>query len=306
MKKIILAPMAGVTDSVFRDICYRYGADVTFTEMVSAKGLYYNSSDTAELLVPSGNHPEGAQVFGSDPEIIASQLKSKFFEPFDIIDINMGCPARKIISGGDGSALMKDIPLACEVASMAVKAVNKPVTVKIRAGFDEMNAVKFAKALEETGISAITVHGRTTMQAYRGKANLDIIKEVKEAVKIPVYGNGDVVDGVSCLKMLSYTGCDGVMVGRGAQGTPWIFAEIKAFLEGKNFSVSNSEIFTIAREHGTRLASERGERVAMLQMRKHLSWYTRGFHNAAHIRETINNISSLEKFNELIDILINT
>ena len=300
-KKLILAPMAGVTDSVFRDICYRFGAFLTFTEMVSAKGLFYASDETASLLTPSGNHPEGAQIFGSDAEIIASQIKKPVFDCFDVIDINMGCPAKKIISNGEGSSLMKNIPLACSIAKEAVRATNKPVTVKIRAGFDEKNCVRFAKEIQKTGIAAITIHGRTCAQAYRGKADLDAIKEVKEASNIPVIANGDIVDGSSAKKMFDYTNCDAIMIGRGAQGRPWIFAEIDAFLNGKEFTLTNKEKLDVAAEHGVRLARERGEHTAMLQMRKHLSWYTHGFFSAAQIRNTINTISSVDAFLELIE-----
>ena len=300
-KKLILAPMAGVTDNVFRDICYRFGAFLTFTEMVSAKGLFYSSDETASLLAPSGNHPEGAQIFGSDPEIIASQIKKPIFDCFDVIDINMGCPAKKIISNGEGSALMKNIPLACSIAAEAVKATNKPVTVKIRAGFIDKNCVSFAKEIEKTGIAAITIHGRTCAQAYRGKADLDAIKEVKEAVKIPVIANGDVIDGASAKKMLEYTNCDAVMIGRGAQGRPWIFSEIDAFLNGKEFTLTNKQKLDIAAEHGVRLARERGEYTAMLQMRKHLSWYTHGFFSAAQIRNKINSVNDIDSFLELIE-----
>lgn len=300
-KKLILAPMAGVTDNVFRDICYRYGAFLTFTEMVSAKGLYYQSNETASLLAPSGNHPEGAQIFGSDPEIIASQIKKPIFDSFDVIDINMGCPAKKIISNGEGSALMSNIPLACEIAKQAVQATSKPVTIKIRAGFMDKNCVEFAKSISKTGIAAITIHGRTCSQAYHGKADLDAIKEVKEAVNIPVIANGDVVDGISAKKMLEYTQCDAVMIGRGAQGKPWIFAEIDAFLNGKEFNITTREKLDIAAEHGTRLAREHGEHTAMLQMRKHLSWYTHGFFSATQIRNNINTVTSVNSFLELIE-----
>lgn len=300
-KKLILAPMAGVTDNVFRDICHRFGAFLSFTEMVSAKGLYYGSDESSSLLLPSGNHPEGAQVFGSDAQIIAQQIKMPVFDAFDVIDINMGCPAKKIISNGEGSALMANIPLACSIAREAVMATNKPVTVKIRAGFTEKNCIEFAKEIEKTGIAAITVHGRTCAQAYHGKADLDAIKEVKEAVKIPVIANGDVVDGQSCKQMLAYTSCDAVMIGRGAQGRPWIFAEIDAYLSGKSFEISLGQRLDIAAEHGVRLAKVRGEKTAMLQMRKHLSWYTHGFYSAAQIRNKINTISSVDSFLELIE-----
>ncbi len=298
--KLILAPMAGVTDSIFRELCTRFGAGLTFTEMVSAKGLYYNSENTRILLVPAQAGNEGAQIFGSSPELMAAQLSSPFFEPFALIDINMGCPAKKITANGEGSALMKDIPLAKEIISACAHAAQKPVTVKIRAGWQEKNAVEFAVAAQEAGAAAITVHGRTAEQAYRGKADLEIIRQVKQSVSIPVIGNGDICDGPSAEAMLAYTGCDAVMIGRASQGAPWIFAQIQAYRDGKSFTITDSQKLDVALEHGTRLSLLRGEHTAMLQMRKHLSWYTRGWHNAALIREQINSLSGLDQFEDLI------
>ena len=301
--KLILAPMAGVTDSVYRKICYDFGAAFTVTEMVSAKGLFYDSNATAELLVPSNTHPEAAQIFGSCPETMAQQLKNPVFDAFDVIDINMGCPARKIISNGEGSALMKDLPLAKEIVSACVENTDKPVTVKIRAGWDSVYADKFAFGLEEAGASAVTVHGRTTAQGYSGKASLDVIKAVKENVSIPVIGNGDVSGGVSCEKMLSFTGCDAVMIGRAAQGRPWIFAEILAFLQGNSFTLSHQKKLDVALKHGLDLIDAKGEHTAMLQMRKHIAWYTHGMKNAASIRNGIMNIKTKEEFISLIEYL---
>ncbi len=301
--KLILAPMAGVTDSVYRDICFNFGAALTVTEMVSAKGLYYASEATADLLEPSHTHPESAQIFGSDPEIMARELSHPFFEPFDIIDINMGCPARKIISNNEGSALMKDIPLAKEIVSACVNATKKPVTVKFRAGWDSFCADKMARACEEAGAKAITIHGRTTTQGYSGKADLDSIKRVKESVNIPVIGNGDITGGISAKKMLDYTGCDALMIGRAAQGKPWIFAEINAFLNGEEFQFTHIQKIDIAFEHGMRLIERKGEYTAMLQMRKHMAWYTHGMRNAAQIRAKITNIKTKEDFLSLIQML---
>ncbi len=301
--KLILAPMAGVTDSVYRELCFSFGAAMTVTEMVSAKGLFYSSEATGDLLSPSGTHPEAAQIFGSDPEIMAKELSHPYFESFDIIDINMGCPARKIISNNEGSALMKDIPLAEEIVRACSEATKKPVTVKFRAGWDSFCADKMAVACERAGATAITVHGRTTSQGYSGKADLDAIKRVKESVAIPVIGNGDVTGGVSAKKMLEYTGCDAVMIGRAAQGRPWIFSEISAFLEGKEFSLSHTEKIDIARKHGFALIKAKGEYTAMLQMRKHIAWYTHGMRNAAQIRNSITALKTAEDFEALIKML---
>ena len=295
--------MAGVTDGVFRSIARRFGADLSFTEMVSAKGLHYNSENTAELLEQCGVHPEGVQIFGSDPEIMAEQLKSDIFDGFDIIDINMGCPAKKIVSNGEGSALMKTPLLAQKIVLACKKATSKPITVKFRAGWDSFTAADFAQGIESAGADAITIHGRTTQQAYSGKADLNIIMQVKKQVRIPVIGNGDITDACSAERMFSLTGCDAVMIGRAAQGRPWIFKEIRDAFNGVSFVIENEEKLEIAREHGIKLAALRGEHIAMLQMRKHLSWYTHGFKNAANIRNMIHSVCTLEQFNELIDAI---
>lgn len=301
--KLILAPMAGVTDSIYRKLCYRFGAALTVTEMVSAKGLFYLSEATGDLLEPSGIHPEAAQIFGNDPEIMAKELSHPYFKPYDIIDINMGCPARKIVSNLEGSALMKDIPLAKEIVAACVSATNKPITVKFRAGWDSFCADKMAIACEEAGAKAITVHGRTTMQAYSGKADLDAIKRVKECVRIPVIGNGDVTGPISAKKMLDYTGCDAIMIGRAAQGRPWIFGEINSYFEDKEFTLSHIEKLDIALEHGLELIKLKGEHTAMLQMRKHMAWYTHGMRNAAKIRSSITNLKTDKDLIELIEEL---
>lgn len=300
---LVLGPMAGVTDPVFRNICARFGATLTVTEMVSAKGLFYKSENTAELLEPSGVHPEAAQIFGSDPEIMAAQLSLPCFSFFDAIDINMGCPAKKIVSNGEGSALMRNIPLAEDIISACAGATSKPITVKMRLGWDSFCADKLAKAAERAGAKAIAVHGRTTVQGYSGKADWTGIRRVKESVSIPVIGNGDVVDGPSAEKMLKETGCDGIMVGRASQGRPWIFSEILAHFSGNEFNISTREKLDIALEHGERLAALRGERTAMLQMRKHIAWYTHGFHNAAKIRGTMQNIETLDDFRRVVEYL---
>lgn len=301
---LFLAPMAGVSDAVYRKLCYEYGASFAVTEMVSAKGLYYSSEATKELLEPTGIHPEAAQIFGSSPEIMAQQLSHPYFEPFDIIDINMGCPARKIVSNNEGSALMKDVPLAKDIVAACVSATKKPVTVKIRAGWDSFTADKMAMSLEKAGAAAITVHGRTTEMGYSGTADLDAIRRVKECVSIPVIGNGDVTGAKSAERMLEYTGCDGIMIGRAAQGRPWIFNEIAYALKGKTYSLSHKKKLEIAKIHGLELIASKGERSAMLQMRKHMAWYTHGMRNAAQIRSSITNLKTREDFCDLIDYLL--
>ena len=301
--KLILAPMAGITDNVFRNLCYEFGASLTFTEMVSCKGLFYNSEATKDLLKPTGFHPEGAQIFGSDPEIMAKELKHPYFEPFDIIDINMGCPARKIITNLEGSALQNDIPLAKEIVCACKEATNKPVTVKMRIGWDSFIGDKFACALEEAGADALTVHGRTTMQAYSGKASLEYIKKVKEAVKIPVVANGDITGGITAKKMLEETNCDAIMIGRAAQGRPWIFKEILDYFNETEFKLSHQEKLDIALRHGLSLIEEKGEKTATQQMRKHIAWYTHGMRNGAKIRASIMAIKTKADFIQLIDDL---
>jgi len=305
--KLILAPMAGVTDSVFRSICVRFGAALTFTEMVSAKGLHYQSKNSKALLdKPVGDALCGVQLFGSDPEIIAQQASSKDIEQYDIIDINMGCPARKISGNGEGSALMKNLPLAFKVIKAVVSSTSKPVTVKMRAGWDSdnINAVELARLAQDAGASAVTVHGRTKEQGYGGKADYEIIKQVKQALSIPVIGNGDIYCGADAKKMLKETGCDGVMVARGVEGHPWIFAEIQAHLDGKPIPlITWQEKMAIAYEHGKELANLRGEKVAMLQMRKHLSWYISGIKGVASYRDRINRLVNVFELEQIINEL---
>ena len=231
---LILAPMAGVTDLPFRLLCKEQGADLVCTEMVSAKGIFYNNKNTGELLrTDAMERPVSLQLFGSDPDIVSEMAKRMEERPFDILDINMGCPVPKIVNNGEGAALLKNIPLAAKIVQKTVRAVKKPVTVKIRKGFmwGETQAVELARALEEAGASAITVHGRTREEYYSGKADLDVIAMVKDAVHIPVIGNGDIFTPADALHMLSYTKCDAVMIGRGARGNPWIFHRIKHFMD---------------------------------------------------------------------------
>ena len=292
--------MAGVTDLPFRLLCREQGAGLICMEMVSAKAIYYNNKNTEELMrIHPQERPVSLQLFGSDPQIISEMAKKIEERPFDILDLNMGCPVPKVVNNGEGSALMKDPKLVEEILSRLVKAISKPVTVKIRKGFNDasINAVEIARIAEACGVSAIAVHGRTREQYYSGRADWDIIRQVKEAVKIPVIGNGDVTDPQKAEEMLSTTGCDGVMIARAAQGNPWIFREVVHYLETGTLlppptMVEKKE--TILR-HAALQMEYKGEYTAVREMRKHLSWYTAGMPNSAKFRQTINSMESMEE-----------
>ncbi|SDA62989.1 putative TIM-barrel protein, nifR3 family [Lachnospiraceae bacterium G11] len=303
---IILAPMAGVSDLPFRLLCSRMGAGMVCMEMVSAKAIYYNNKNTEDLLTI---HPDegivSLQLFGSDPEIMASQAKRIEERPFQILDINMGCPVPKVVGNGEGSALMKNPVLAGKIIEAIVKAIDKPVTVKIRKGFDDehVNAVEMARVAEESGAAAVAVHGRTRQQYYSGKADWDIIAAVKDAVKIPVIGNGDVVDGESALRMFKETSCDGIMVGRAAQGNPWIFREINAYLEKGEIlpRPSYEEMRDVVKQHANLQLEFKGEYTGVREMRKHLAWYTTGMPHSAAFRNSINLVETAEDMMKAID-----
>ncbi len=303
---LILAPMAGVTDRAFREITKPFGPALMYTEMVSGKGLFYKSRKTAELLEAQPcEKPVAVQIFGHEPEILAEIASKALSGGADMIDINMGCPAPKIVNNGDGCALMKSPKLAGELVSAVRKAVNVPLTVKFRAGYtnDNINAVEFAKIIEANGADAITVHGRTREQFYSGKSDIEIIKKVKEAVKIPVIGNGDITDGKSAEKMLSYTGCDFLMIGRGAQGDPWIFKEISEYL-GKGVSPpppSVNEILSVASSHLDLLVKYKGEHRGVLEGRKHMSWYFKGLKGGSILRTEINRAETKEEMESLLN-----
>ena len=300
--RYVLAPMAGVTDLPFRLLCKEQGAGLLCMEMVSAKAILYKNRNTEELLtIDKRENPVSLQLFGSDPDIMSEIAKQIEDRPFDILDINMGCPVPKVVNNGEGSALMKDPKLVEQILTALVKAINKPVTVKIRKGFDDdhVNAVEIAKIAEACGVAAVAVHGRTRAQYYSGQADWDIIARVKDAVKIPVIGNGDVDSPEKAKAILEQTGCDGVMIGRAAEGNPWIFREVVSYLENGTIPArpTNREKREMILRHAALQLEYKGEYTGVREMRKHLSWYTVGMPHSAHFRQTIN---TMEKMDELI------
>jgi len=300
----ILAPMAGVCDLPFRLLCKEQGASLVCTEMVSAKAIYYNNKNTEELLTIGENEgPVSLQLFGSDPDLMAQMAKRIEERPFEILDINMGCPVPKVVNNGEGSALMKNPLLAGKIIEAMAKAVKKPVTVKIRAGFDQdhINAVELARIAQESGAAAVTVHGRTREQYYSGKADRDVIRAVKEAVSIPVIGNGDVVDYESARHMMDYTGCDAVAIGRGAEGNPWIFAELIAGFNGEEYELPSADVVRqMIMRHAKMLIDYKGEYIGVREMRKHAAWYTAGFKGSSKLRGKLNEAESIEMLEEII------
>lgn len=311
---ILLAPMAGVTDKAFRMIVKPFGPALMYTEMVSGKGLFYKSKKTADLLTADESEkPVAVQIFGHDADIMAEIANSALEYGAAVIDINMGCPAPKIVNNGDGCALMKSPETAAKVISAVCRAVDVPVTVKFRAGWDDksINAVEFAKIAEQSGASAVTVHGRTREQFYSGTADLDIIKAVKAAVKIPVIGNGDINDGGSAAHMLEYTGCDGIMVGRAAEGNPWIFKEISAYLKDGTVlpPPDLDERREVALKHLGLLVEFKGEHRGVLEGRKHMAWYFKGVSGGAVLRTALNKAQKYDEMcgliNEFCDFKLN-
>ena len=304
--RYVLAPMAGVTDLPFRLLCKEQGAGLLCMEMISAKALQYKNRNTKALLqIDPREYPVSLQLFGADPDIISEQAKAIEELPFQILDINMGCPVPKVVKNGEGSALMKNPRLVYDVVYKTVRAISKPVTVKIRKGFDEehVNAVEIAKIIEEAGGAAVAVHGRTREQYYSGKADWDIIRQVKEAVSIPVIGNGDVTGSLAAEQLLEETGCDGVMIGRGCQGNPWIFRELNEYEEtGKvPHRPSKKEIKEMMLRHAQLQIELKGDYLGIREMRKHVAWYTKGMEGSAKLRDEINRVESYEELEKLLN-----
>ena len=303
---LILAPMAGVCDLPFRLLCKEQGAALVCMEMVSAKGIFYNNKNTKSMLeIDEREKPVSLQLFGSDPDIISEMAKKIEDLPFDILDINMGCPMPKIVNNGDGSALMKNPKLAGEIIEKTVKAISKPVTIKIRKGFDDehINAVEMARVAQESGAAAVAVHGRTREQYYMGKADWDIIAQVKQAVNIPVIGNGDILCAEDVIKMGEQTHCDGFMIGRGAQGNPWIFSSILHYFKTGEIigKPPIEEMVPMMLRHAKMLIDYKGEYTGVREMRKHATWYTTGYKGSSKLRGRINEVTSYEDLEKLFE-----
>ena len=302
----ILAPMAGVTDLPFRLLCREQGAGLLCMEMVSAKAIHFGNKNTRALMeIHPQEKPVSLQLFGSDPDLMAEIAAQIEEEPFDILDINMGCPVPKVVNNGEGSALLKNPALVREIVTKVSRAIKKPLTVKIRKGFDDtcVNAVEIARILEDSGAAAVAVHGRTREQYYSGRADWDIIRQVKEAVSIPVIGNGDVDSPEKAEAMFRETGCDGVMIGRASRGNPWIFHQLNTYFESGKVEKKPelSEVKDMILRHASLLLEKKGAYTGMREMRKHVAWYTAGYPRSARLRQAINEIESLQGLKELLE-----
>ena len=309
---LILAPMAGVSDLPFRLLCREMGAGMVCMEMVSAKAIYYRNKNTDALMeIHPQERPVSLQLFGSDPDIISEMAKKIEDRPFDVLDFNMGCPVPKVVNNHEGSALMRDPKLAEKILGKLVKAIHKPVTVKIRKGFDEehVNAVEIARIAEACGVSAIAVHGRTREQYYSGKADWEIIAAVKDAVSVPVIGNGDVTDGATAVRLVEETDCDGVMIGRGAKGNPFIFREILRYAsrqtdENETGRPDRQELCDTILRHARLMEQYKGEYTAIRQMRSHIAWYSAGLPNSSRLRGRINEMETMEELTEAVRMML--
>ena len=309
---LVLAPMAGVTDAAFRAVCREHGADITVTEMVSSRALVYQDSRTSSLLLRNeGEAPFAVQLFGNDPEVMrkAAEIACERVDP-DIIDINMGCPTPKIVNNGDGSALMKNPALAAEIVREIKRGLKTPVSVKFRKGWDggSINAVEFAKVLEDAGADFLTIHGRTRVAMYSGRADWDIIRDVVDAVSIPVIANGDVFEAEDAPKILKRTGAAGIMIGRASFGNPWIFEQCRAALEGKEIPAlpSLETRLTVAEEQIKKSAENTCEKVAVLEARRHIAWYLRGVRGANYFKTRVKTVTTLEELHRLLEEIKHT
>lgn len=304
---VALGPMAGVTDRAYREVCHSFGCGLMFTEMVSAKAFYYKDEKTKALMkINDAHRPVGLQIFGHEPEIMASMAAELHDFNHDILDINMGCPAPKIVKNGDGSALMDNLKLVEDLVSQVVRASNKPVSVKIRKGYSTTNAVEIAKIVEAAGADFLTIHGRTRNQFYAGKADWDIIRDVKKSIKIPVIGNGDIFSVEDAVRMKDHTGVDGLMVARGIQGNPWLISQINSYFEtGKKIEMpSPQEKIRVALMHLELLIAYKGGHRGLMEMRKHAAWYLKGIPGSSKVKEALNRATDQEEVIELLKSIL--